>query len=108
MNVNDTDFHAEIEKASDFFFTVNGLFQYIYLFEGLPQFLLNSLVIVSIAAILRKNGGDSTENPAFVFIGNLAVADLVFFAAEIVAVKMKSLNYSPEATRCNFQKRPRF
>ena len=58
------------------------LFDVMPYLEGIPGFLLNAAILVSVVAILRKNTNDSNR-PALVFIGNLAVSDICLCFADV-------------------------
>ena len=58
------------------------VFEVMPFLEGIPGFLLNAAILISVVAILRKNTNDSNR-PALVFIGNLAVSDICLCFADV-------------------------
>lgn len=63
-------------------------------YEGIPQAVLNVGVLLSIVTIMRTNRSSpetssSNERPAFMFIANLALADLVMGGVQIWTIDLR-------------------
>lgn len=76
-----------LDYAQGFGNWVEHAFLWMPYVEGIPQFFLNSVVLLSISVIL--NSGRCLEKPAFVFIANLAVSDLMMCLIQIITLIMR-------------------
>ena len=76
------DFDNDISYLRTYGRTVERAFSVIPYTIGILQCILNCLVLTSIVAIIRKRDS-SCEKPAFVFIGNLAVSDILAFFVQM-------------------------
>ena len=83
---------GEIEYLGTAGDIVQAVFRAMPYTEGVCQFVLNSVVLLSIFVILRRR--DATdEKLAFIFIANLAVSDLLQFIVQtLFALFRKALN----------------
>ncbi|XP_059080483.1 uncharacterized protein LOC131878508 isoform X2 [Tigriopus californicus] len=90
-----------LEYAQDFGRWVEHAFLWMPYVEGIPQFVLNSVVLLSISVIL--NSGRCLEKPAFVFIANLAVSDLVMCLIQIITLLLRLQLQLCESRICRLQ-----
>ena len=69
---------------------LNNLFESTFLLMpyiiGVPGGILNLTVFISLIFILKRYHHE--EKPAFIFIANLALADLMFFVATYILVRL--------------------
>lgn len=90
-----------LDYAQGFGNWVEHAFLWMPYVEGIPQFFLNSVVLLSISVIL--NSGRCLEKPAFVFIANLAVSDLMMCLIQIITLIMRQRLQYCESRVCRLQ-----
>jgi len=66
---------------------INQLFMWMPRFLGLPTGVLNLLVVLVLLVVLSR--APQTEKPAFIFLGNLAVSDIVLSLVEFAQVQLR-------------------
>lgn len=70
---------------------INQLFMWMPRFLGLPTGILNLLVLLVLLTVLSR--APQTEKPAFIFLGNLALSDMVLSLVEFAQVQLRQYGH---------------